>query len=64
MYVKEHNYGRESTIRSLHNAGIEVTEIIDVTHYHTMDHQPQKKKNLILFLLSTEYYSYRTIRKL
>ena len=31
VYVKGPGNGRESAIRSLHNAGIEVTEIIDVT---------------------------------
>jgi small subunit ribosomal protein S11 len=30
-YVKGPGNGRESAIRSLHNGGIEVTEIIDVT---------------------------------
>jgi small subunit ribosomal protein S11 len=31
VYVKGPGNGRESAIRSLNNAGIEVTEIIDVT---------------------------------
>ena len=31
VYVKGPGSGRESAIRSVHNAGIEVTEIIDVT---------------------------------
>lgn len=31
VYVKGPGNGRESAIRSIHNAGIEVTEIIDVT---------------------------------
>ena len=31
VYVKGPGNGRESAIRSLHNGGIEVTEIIDVT---------------------------------
>jgi small subunit ribosomal protein S11 len=31
VYVKGPGKGRESAIRSIHNAGIEVTEIIDVT---------------------------------
>ena len=31
VYVKGPGNGRESAIRSVHNAGIEVTEIIDVT---------------------------------
>jgi small subunit ribosomal protein S11 len=31
VYVKGPGAGRESAIRSIHNAGIEVTEIVDVT---------------------------------
>ena len=31
VYVKGPGAGRESAIRTIHNAGIEVTEIIDVT---------------------------------
>jgi small subunit ribosomal protein S11 len=31
VYVKGPGNGRESAIRSLHNGGIEVTEIVDVT---------------------------------
>jgi small subunit ribosomal protein S11 len=31
VYVKGPGNGRESAIRSIHNSGIEVTEIIDVT---------------------------------
>ena len=31
VYVKGPGGGRESAIRSIHNAGIEVTEIIDIT---------------------------------
>ena len=31
VYVKGPGNGRESAIRTLHNSGIEVTEIIDVT---------------------------------
>jgi small subunit ribosomal protein S11 len=31
VFVKGPGNGRESAIRSLHNAGIEVTEIVDVT---------------------------------
>jgi small subunit ribosomal protein S11 len=37
VYVKGPGNGRESAIRSLHNGGIEVTEIIDVTQCLTMD---------------------------
>ena len=32
-YVKGPGNGRESAIRSLHNLGIEVVEIIDITPY-------------------------------
>ena len=31
VYVKGPGQGRESAIRSLHNTGIEVTEIVDIT---------------------------------
>ena len=31
VYVKGPGGGRESAIRSIHNSGIEVTEIIDIT---------------------------------
>ena len=31
VYVKGPGNGRESAIRSIHNGGIEVTEIVDVT---------------------------------
>ena len=36
VYVKGPGNGRESAIRTIHGAGIEVTEIIDVTRCHTM----------------------------
>ena len=35
-YVKGPGNGRESAIRTIHGAGIEVTEIIDVTPLHIM----------------------------
>jgi small subunit ribosomal protein S11 len=41
VYVKGPGNGRESAIRSLHNGGIEVTEIIDVTPMHN-GCRPQK----------------------
>lgn len=48
VYVKGPGNGRESAIRSLHNAGIEVTEIIDVTPMpHNGCRPPKKKKSLI-----------------
>ena len=46
VYVKGPGNGRESAIRSLHNGGIEVTEIIDVT---TMPHngcRPPKRRRV------------------
>lgn len=42
VYVKGPGNGRESAIRSLHNAGIEVTEIIDVTPLPHNGCRPQK----------------------
>ena len=41
VYVKGPGNGRESAIRSIHNTGIEVTEIIDVT---PMPHNGCRKK--------------------
>lgn len=43
VYVKGPGNGRESAIRSLHNAGIEVTEIIDVTPLPPNGCRPPKK---------------------
>lgn len=48
VFVKGPGNGRESAIRSIHNGGIEVTEIIDVTPLpHNGCRQPKKKKSLI-----------------
>jgi len=45
VYVKGPGGGRESAIRSLHNAGIEVTEIIDVTPLpHNVCRPPKKRR--------------------
>ena len=44
VYVKGPGQGRESAIRTIHNSGIVVTEIIDVLHYHTMDVDHLKKE--------------------
>ena len=44
-YVKGPGAGRESAVRSLHNMGIEVTEIIDVTplpHYGCRPHKRRR----------------------
>jgi hypothetical protein len=54
----------ESAIRSLHNAGIEVTEIIDVTPMPHNGCRPQKKKSLInnnRFHSKSVNYDYRRI---
>ena len=45
VYVKGPGNGRESAIRTIHNAGIEVTEIIDVTPLpHTGCRPPKKRR--------------------
>ena len=61
VYVKGPGNGRESAIRTIHNAGIEVTEIIDVTPLPHNGCRPPKKRRvefLIIFkkgeLLSKE----------
>jgi small subunit ribosomal protein S11 len=44
VYVKGPGNGRESAIRSIHNAGIEVTEILDVTPMpHNGGRPPQRR---------------------
>ena len=43
VYVKGPGNGRESAIRTIHNAGIEVTEIIDVTPLPHNGCRPPKK---------------------
>ncbi len=47
VYVKGPGSGRESAMRTLHSAGIEVTEITDVTPFHIMvvDHQREEECN-------------------
>ena len=49
VYVKGPGNGRESAIRSLHNSGIEVTEIIDVTPTLTTDVDLQNEEEYNLF---------------
>ncbi len=45
VFVKGPGNGRESAIRSIHNGGIEVTEIIDVTPLpHNGCRQPKRRR--------------------
>ena len=46
VYVKGPGDGRESAIRTIHNAGIEVTEIIDVTPLPHNGCRPPKKRRV------------------
>ena len=46
VYVKGPGNGRESAIRSIHNAGIEVTEIIDVTPLPHNGCRPAKRRRV------------------
>jgi len=46
VFVKGPGNGRESAIRSLHNAGIEVTEIIDVTPMPHNGCRPSKRRRV------------------
>ena len=46
VYVKGPGQGRESAIRSIHNAGILVTEIIDVTPLPHNGCRPPKKRRV------------------
>ena len=46
VYVKGPGNGRESAIRSIHNAGIEVTEIFDVTPIPHNGCRPPKKRRV------------------
>ena len=46
VYVKGPGNGRESAIRSIHNAGIEVSEIIDVTPMPHNGCRPPKKRRV------------------
>ncbi|OAB79584.1 30S ribosomal protein S11 [Cochleicola gelatinilyticus] len=45
-YVKGPGNGRESAIRTIHNAGIEVTEIIDVTPMPHNGCRPPKRRRV------------------
>lgn len=46
VYVKGPGSGRESAIRTLHNNGVEVTEIIDVTPMPHNGCRPPKKRRV------------------
>ena len=46
VYVKGPGNGRESAIRSLHNNGIEVTEIVDVTPLPHNGCRPPKRRRV------------------
>ena len=46
LFVKGPGQGRESAIRSLHNAGIIVTEIVDVTQLPHNGCRPPKKRRV------------------
>ena len=46
VFVKGTGVGRESAIRSIHNAGIEVTEIIDVTPLPHNGCRPPKRRKV------------------
>ncbi len=46
VFVQGPGSGRESAIRSLHNAGVEVTEIIDVTPMPHNGCRPPKKRRV------------------
>ncbi|MEM2146833.1 MAG: 30S ribosomal protein S11 [Candidatus Jordarchaeaceae archaeon] len=46
VYVKGPGAGRESAIRTIHNAGIEVTEIIDITPIPHNGCRPPKRRRV------------------
>ena len=46
VYVNRPGSGRESAIRSLHNSGIEVTEIVDVTPLPHNGCRPPKRRRV------------------
>ena len=46
VFVKGPGSGRESAIRSLHNAGIEVTEIVDITPQPHNGCRPPKRRRV------------------
>lgn len=46
IYVKGPGNGRESAIRALHNSGIEVTEIVDITPMPHNGCRPPKRRRV------------------
>ncbi|HXJ97442.1 MAG TPA: 30S ribosomal protein S11 [Gelidibacter sp.] len=46
VFVKGPGNGRESAIRSIHNAGIEVTEIVDITPLPHNGCRPPKRRRV------------------
>ena len=46
VYVKGPGNGRESAIRTIHNAGIEITEIIDITPIPHNGCRPPKRRRV------------------
>lgn len=46
VYVKGPGSGRESAIRSIHNCGVEVTEIVDVTPLPHNGCRPPKRRRV------------------
>jgi small subunit ribosomal protein S11 len=46
VYVKGPGAGRESAIRTIHNAGIEVTEIVDITPIPHNGCRPPKRRRV------------------
>merc|ERR1712224_168574 len=46
VYVKGPGNGRESAIRSIHNGGVEVTEIIDITPIPHNGCRPPKRRRV------------------
>ncbi len=46
VYVKGPGNGRESAIRAIHNSGIEVTEIVDVTPMPHNGCRPPKRRRI------------------
>ena len=46
VYVKGPGSGRESAIRSIHNSGVEVTEIVDITPLPHNGCRPPKRRRV------------------
>lgn len=46
VYVKGPGNGRESAIRSIHNSGVEVTEIVDITPMPHNGCRPPKRRRV------------------